>query len=198
MDTAAPGACAACDSVRGERRPQPARNRGSNPRQRRGRALTRRSRGREDALGRRDRRRSDSWLIQSSSIRLSPIRWSSVRSLWASHEECQEPEPGQAQMQRSQKAQLCFACRPRAKVSSFPLADRLAERTRACRSPANDHLLSNLYHGRSALSSPSCSRDSNQPDAAPHCHDRFCSSDDSFRGRPGGNAPRRQHGGGGR
>jgi hypothetical protein len=28
-------------------------------------------------------------------------------------------------------AQLCFACRPRAKVSSFPLADRLAERMRA-------------------------------------------------------------------
>src|SRR5208337_1214372 len=28
-------------------------------------------------------------------------------------------------------AQLCFACRPRAKVSWFPLADRLAERTRA-------------------------------------------------------------------
>jgi hypothetical protein len=33
-------------------------------------------------------------------------------------------------------AQLCFACRSRAKVSSFPLADRLAERMRACRSPA--------------------------------------------------------------
>src|SRR6202040_2494837 len=28
-------------------------------------------------------------------------------------------------------AQLCFACRLRAKVSSFPLADRLAERMRA-------------------------------------------------------------------
>jgi hypothetical protein len=28
-------------------------------------------------------------------------------------------------------AQLCFACRSRAKVSSFPLADRLAERMRA-------------------------------------------------------------------
>ena len=28
-------------------------------------------------------------------------------------------------------AQLCFACRLRAKVSSFPLADRLAERRRA-------------------------------------------------------------------
>jgi LPS-assembly protein len=31
-------------------------------------------------------------------------------------------------------AKFCFACRSRAKVSSFPLADRLAERTRACRS----------------------------------------------------------------
>jgi len=60
-------------------------------------------------------------------------------------------------------AQLCFACRSRAKVSSFPLADRLAERTRAC----NDHPLSNLYHGRIVLSSASRSGDSNQPDAAP-------------------------------
>src|SRR5580658_814113 len=31
-------------------------------------------------------------------------------------------------------AQLCFACRSRAKVSWFPMADRFAERTRACRS----------------------------------------------------------------
>ncbi len=44
-----------------------------------------------------------------------------------------------------------------------PLADRLAERTRAC----NDHPLSNLYHGRVGLSSASRSGDSNQPDAAP-------------------------------
>ena len=32
-------------------------------------------------------------------------------------------------------AQLCFACRSRAKVSSFPLADRLAERMRAVHHP---------------------------------------------------------------
>jgi LPS-assembly protein len=38
-------------------------------------------------------------------------------------------------------AQLCFACRSRAKVSWFPLADRLAERSRAGRSPANGHPL---------------------------------------------------------
>src|SRR5208282_1533418 len=31
-------------------------------------------------------------------------------------------------------AELCFACRSRAKVSWFPSADRFAERTRACRS----------------------------------------------------------------
>src|ERR1019366_23564 len=79
-------------------------------------------------------------------------------------EECQQPEPGQAHMPETTKdAQLCFACRSRAKVSSFPLADRLAERTRAC----NDHPLSNLYHGRMGLSSASRSWDSNQPDAAP-------------------------------
>jgi LPS-assembly protein len=38
-------------------------------------------------------------------------------------------------------AQLCFACRSRAKVSWFPLADRLPERTRACGSTAYDRPL---------------------------------------------------------
>ena len=39
------------------------------------------------------------------------------------------------------KAQLCFVCRSRAKVSGFGWINRLAERTRACRSTADDHLL---------------------------------------------------------
>jgi len=38
---------------------------------------------------------------------------------------------------------------------------------------ANDHPLSNLYHGRIGLSSVSRSGDSNQPDAAPCLGDGF-------------------------
>ena len=50
-----------------------------------------------------------------------------------------------------------------------------------CRSPAkwssaNDHPLSNLYHGRIGLSSASRFRDSNQPDAAPCRRDGLFSS----------------------
>ncbi len=71
-DSAESGACAACDSARGERQPRPARNphsqEDSDPRRRRQRALRR-------FLRRRDPRR---W--QGSSMQRSSIRSSSVQS----------------------------------------------------------------------------------------------------------------------
>ena len=76
--------------------------------------------------------------------------------------------PGTNAGRPHENAQLCFACRSRAKVSSFPLADRLAERTRACRSPASMITRSRIFITAALV----ChlllaSRDSNQPDAAP-------------------------------
>ena len=78
-DSAATGACAARDSIRGERPPRRARNRRSD-RYRHSRSVPRpqlqRQRWRRNDLERRVRRRSDSSSIRSSSVRLSLIRWS--------------------------------------------------------------------------------------------------------------------------
>ena len=69
-------------------------------------------------------------------------------------------------LETTKVSKFCFVCRSRAKVSSSPLADRLAAHARL-QITANDHPLSNLYHGRAGLSSASRFPDSNQPDAAP-------------------------------
>ena len=173
-DSAEFGACAACDSVRGERKPRRARKRRSDERsvpraqlQRwRRKAPTRRRRWRRVAFGRRSHRRSDSLSIRSSSVRafINPVV---VNQVIVGKSRRTPAARARQECRDHKNAEFCFARRLRAKVSWFPLADRLAERTRACRTPANDHLLSNLYHGHMALSSASRFRDSNQPDAAP-------------------------------
>jgi hypothetical protein len=70
-ESAESGACAACDSARGERQPRPARNphsqEGSGPSRRRQRALRR-------FLRRRDPRQWQGWSMQRWSIRLSSVQ----------------------------------------------------------------------------------------------------------------------------
>ena len=171
MDSADSGACDACDSARGERQPRRARSQSSDrsssqrsdtrysvqhscqhscqssdprPQFQRQRCCepARQHQWRRGGFELRDRLRSSSSSIRSSSVRPSSFRWShqvvvsKSRRMPVARDFLRVPSwPWWFTFLRTdplpKNAQLCFACRSRAKVSSFPLADRLAERMRA-------------------------------------------------------------------
>ena len=164
MDSAESGACGACDSAPGERQPRRARNQSWDqssvqrpdkrsdqssdqrsdqrlvPRLRflqrwRSWALPPQHRWRRGGFEQRDRRPSNSSSTRSSLVRRSSVVTNQVVVSKSRRMPGARARPGTITGDHK-SAQLCFACRSRAKVSSFPLADRLAERTRACRSPA--------------------------------------------------------------
>jgi len=138
-------------------------------------------RWRRGGFEQRDRRRSNRSSIRSSSVRhsYSGGHKSGRRKQVAKN----ASSPSQARHDFAETTKMHSFASPAARVlrsvrSRWQTGWRSA--CARCRSPAkwssaNDHPLSNLYHGRIGLSSASRSGDSNQPDAAPCRRDGFFS-----------------------